>query len=129
MIYKVTINDKVYEVEVEEGKANLLHTGAAAQPVTPSAPVQEASKPAQVQTQLAAPNHAASNAYVAPMPGTILDIKVSKGQQVKKGDTIIVIEAMKMENEISAELNGTVIEIYVAKGAQVNTGTPLILIT
>jgi biotin carboxyl carrier protein len=62
------------------------------------------------------------------MPGTVVALKVSKGQQIKKGDPIMVIEAMKMENEISSDNSGTVVEIYVTKGAQVKTGDPLILI-
>jgi biotin carboxyl carrier protein len=62
------------------------------------------------------------------MPGVVLEIKVTKGQKVKKEDLLVIIEAMKMENEVFAKNSGTVTEIYAAKGRQVNTGDPLILI-
>ena len=122
MIYKVTINDKLYEVEVEKGKANLLETKAV-QAATVAAPVQEPSKPAAVSATAAS-----SDAHTAPMPGVVIDIKVAKGQKVKENDLLLVLEAMKMENEIFAKQSGTISEIYTAKGAQVNTGDPLILI-
>jgi len=120
MIYRVTINDKLYEVEVEEGKANLLRTEAVqAVAAAASAPAE----PAAVQKPVAA-----EGAHTAPMPGTVLELKVSKGQRVKENDLLLVLEAMKMENEVFSRQSGTVAEIYTAKGAQVNTGDPLILI-
>ena len=85
------------------------------------APVQTAA-PAQ-----SAPVAAASaNAIVAPMPGTINAVKVTSGQQVKKGDVLVILEAMKMENEIYAEKDGKVGQVFVQKGASVQTGTALV---
>ena len=121
MIYKVTINDKLYEVEVEEGKASLLRTETAQ--AAAAAPIIEAPTPAAD-----AKPAAASGALAAPMPGVVLELKVAKGQRVKENDLLLVLEAMKMENEIFAQKSGTVTEIYAAKGARVNTGDPLILI-
>jgi len=120
MIYKVTINDKLYEVEVEEGKANLLQTETVQ--AAADVPVQETITPApQVKP-------AAEGVCTAPMPGVVLEIKVTKGQKVKKDDLLLVLEAMKMENEVFAQNSGTVVEIYTAKGKQVNTGDPLLSI-
>jgi len=125
MIYRVTINEKVYEVEVEEGKANLLRTQ-----VVQAFPAEQAPAPA-VETPASVINAkpaAASGALAAPMPGTVLEVKAAKGQRVKEGDLLLVLEAMKMENEIFSKQSGTVAEIYAAKGARVNTGDPLVLI-
>ena len=63
-----------------------------------------------------------------PMPGTILDVKVSVGQAVKNGDTLVVLEAMKMENEILAPHDGTVAQVIVSKGSTVETDSPLIVL-
>ncbi len=131
MIYNVTINDKVYEVEVEKGKANLIKTTAVA--AAPAAPVA-----APVAAAPAAPAPAAAPAVAAaagttpvdsPMPGTILDIKVSVGQAVKEGDLVCILEAMKMENEIYAPCSGSVAQVLVTKGQSVDTGTPLVSIS
>ena len=131
MIYNVTINDKVYEVEVEKGKANLIKTTAVA--AAPAAPVA-----APVAAAPVAPAPAAAPAVAAaagttpvdsPMPGTILDIKVSVGQAVKEGDLVCILEAMKMENEIYAPCSGSVAQVLVTKGQSVDTGTPLVSIS
>jgi len=122
MIYKVTINDKLYEVEVEEGKANLLNTK--------TVQISEDTASAQVtpkSVEVSVPT-ASSDAITAPMPGVVIEIKVTKGQKVKENDLLMILEAMKMENEVFAKKNGTVADIYAAKGKQVNTGDPLILI-
>ena len=128
MIYKVTLNGKIYEVEVEKGEAVIQSEYDAALPQ--SAPV--AAPVAQAPSQAAAPQQAAPvaaagvNAIVAPMPGTINAIKVTSGQQVKKGDVLIILEAMKMENEIYADKDGKVGQVFVQKGATVSTGAPLV---
>ena len=126
MIYKVTLNGKIYEVEVEKGEAVIQAEYEAALPQ--SAPV-AAATPAPVQTPTqapaAAPQSAGANAVTAPMPGTINAVKVTSGQQVKKGDVLFILEAMKMENEIYADRDGKVGQIFTQKGASVQTGSPL----
>ena len=133
MIYKVTINDKVYEVEVEKGKANLLRTTAveAAPAPVAAAPVAAApaAAPAPAPAAPAASVQAGTTPVNAPMPGTILDVKVTAGQQVKEGDLVVILEAMKMENEIYAPCAGTVAQILTNKGASVDTGAPLVTIS
>ncbi len=101
--YKVVINGTAYEVSVEE-------ISAADVKATPAAPAPVAQAPA------------GGEKVEAPMPGTILDVKVSNGQAVKKGELVAILEAMKMENEIFAPCDGTVASLTVAKGASVNAG-------
>ena len=128
MIYKVTLNGKIYEVEVEKGEAVIQSEYEAALPQ--SAPVVATVAQAPVHTAApaqSAPVAAASaNAIVAPMPGTINAVKVTSGQQVKKGDVLVILEAMKMENEIYADKDGKVGQVFVQKGASVQTGTALV---
>jgi biotin carboxyl carrier protein len=142
MRYIVTINNKSYEVEVEKGQANLINVedapvqaavqaAPAAEPVpaqqaAPAAPQQPAPAPVQQAPAAPAVSAAAANGepVKAPMPGTILDIKVSSGQTVKTGDVLFILEAMKMENEIMAPVDG-VVQVVAAKGSSVNTGDVL----
>ncbi len=129
MKYKVTLNNRVYEVEVEKGEAMLVNEyelaapAAAAAPAAPAAPVAAAPAAAPAAGALAA-----GEVVTSPMPGNILKINVAQGQHVNEGDVLIVLEAMKMENEISATKSGTVAQISVTKGAVVETGTPLVVI-
>lgn len=129
MKYKVTLNNRVYEVEVEQGEAMLVNEyelaapAAAAAPAAPAAPVAAAPAAAPAADALAA-----GEVITSPMPGNILKINVTQGQKVNEGDVLIVLEAMKMENEISATKSGTVAQINVTKGAVVETGTPLVVI-
>lgn len=133
MKYKVTLNNRTYEVEVEEGKAMLVDEYEAYAPAAPApvaaAPV--AAAPAVAPAAPAAPAGAALAAgevVKSPMPGNILKINVAQGQKVNEGDVLIVLEAMKMENEIVATKSGTVAQIVTAKGAVVETGAPLVVI-
>lgn len=128
MIYKVTLNGKIYEVEVEKGEAVIQAEYEAALPQSAPAAASVAQAPAQTAApaQTSAPASAGANAIVAPMPGTINAIKVTSGQQVKKGDVLIILEAMKMENEIYADKDGKVGQIFVQKGASVQTGAALV---
>ena len=131
MKYKVTLNNRTYEVEVEEGKAMLIDEFEAYAPAAP-APVAAASvAAAPVAAAPAAPAGAALAAgevVKSPMPGNILKINVTQGQKVNEGDVLLVLEAMKMENEIVATKSGTVAQIVTAKGAVVETGAPLVVI-
>ena len=131
MKYKVTLNNRVYEVEVEMGQAMLIDEYDA---VAPAALAPAPAAPAVVSAASAAPAAAPAAALAAgevvksPMPGNILKINVAPGQKVEEGDVLIVLEAMKMENEIVATKSGTVAQIAVSKGAVVETGAPLVVI-
>lgn len=131
MKYKVTLNNKTYEVEVEAGEAMLVDEYEA---YAPAAPAPVAAAPVAAAAPAAAPAAPAGGALAAgeviksPMPGNILKINVSQGQQVKEGEVLLILEAMKMENEVVATKAGSVAQIVVAKGAVVETGAPLVVI-
>ena len=131
MKYKVTLNGRTYEVEVEHGEAQLLSEYEAIAPAAPAAAPTPAAAPAPAAapTAPAAPAVTAAGETVsAPMPGTIIDVKVSQGQAVKAGDVLAILEAMKMENEVMAPKDGTVAQVVTQKGAKVDTGSPLVVI-
>ena len=113
--YSITVNGNVYDVVVEEADASGVVMAPVASAPVQSAPV-AASKPAAKPAATAA---AGAVTVTAPMPGTILAVKVSVGQAVKKGDVICVLEAMKMENDIPAPADGVIASINVQKGASV----------
>ena len=126
MKYKVTLNGKTYEVEVEETDAVIVNVSDAAPVVPPAAPAH----PAPVASAAPAVPAAAADGVkvLAPMPGTILAMNVSVGQAVKAGKVLLVLEAMKMENEITAPSDGIVKQILVQKGATVDTDAALVVI-
>ena len=132
MKYKVTLNGRTYEVEVEAGKAMLLDEYEAIVPT--AAPVAApAAAPAPVAAPAAAPAPTAAapvagDAVTAPMPGNILKVNVTAGQAVKEGDVLVVLEAMKMENEILAPKACTVKQVLVSKGSTVDTGATLVVL-
>lgn len=129
MKYKVTLNNRTYEVEVEAGQAMLVDEYEAYAPApAAAAPAPVAAAPAAASVS-AAPALAAGEVVKSPMPGNILKINVTVGQKVNEGDTLLVLEAMKMENEIAAPKAGTVAQIIVSKGAVVETGAPLVVIS
>ena len=114
---KITVNGITYDVQVEE-------VGESAAPAA-AAP---ASAPAPKAAPKAAPAVSGGEPVAAPMPGTILSVSVTAGQSVKSGDVLLVLEAMKMENEIKAPKDGTVASVNVAKGESVDTGATLVTI-
>ena len=131
MKYKVTLNGRTYEVEVEAGKAMLLDEYEAIAPAAAPAAAPVAAAP--VAAAPAAPaaggvTVSGGESVSAPMPGNILKVNVSVGQKVKAGDVLVVLEAMKMENEIMAPCDGTVSAVPVSKGSTVNTGDLLVAI-
>jgi len=116
--YTITVNGTAYDVTVEEGAGQ----AAAAPVVKKAAPAAAAPKTAPA----AAPAGAQGNTKVnSPMPGKILSVKVSAGQAVKSGDVIMVLEAMKMENDIVAPKDGTIASVNVAVNDQVESGSLL----
>ena len=116
MKYKVTLNNRVYEVEVEQGEAMLIDEYELKAPA--------AAAPAAAP----AAGLAAGEVVKSPMPGNVLKINVQQGQKVNEGDVLIVLEAMKMENDIVAPKTGTVAQLVVSKGTVVETGAPLVVI-
>ena len=108
--YRVNVNGTAYEVEIELIDANAVASAPAAAPAAAPAP---------------AAGPAGGQAINAPMPGTILKVNVQNGQAVKKGDVLMILEAMKMENEIMAPCDGTVAGVAVAQGATVDSGAVL----
>ncbi|MGA8942339.1 MAG: biotin/lipoyl-containing protein [Thermoactinomyces sp.] len=124
--FRVHVDGQFFEVEVEE-----IESGATA-PVKPA--VNPAGSAAPTVTaapkQTAAPSkpvtNGASNSIKAPMPGSILSVKVNEGEKVKAGQVLLILEAMKMENEIVAPKDGVIDKIYIATGQSVSTDDPLI---
>ena len=124
MKYIIELNGKRFEVEVEKGQASAVYMGEATVQQTKAASPAPAPAPAPASPAAPAPAGAGSSVN-APMPGNILDVRVSAGQKVKAGDILLILEAMKMENEIVAPADGTVTSVCVTKGAVVETGTTL----
>nr|WP_153726681.1 biotin/lipoyl-containing protein [Heliorestis convoluta] len=136
--FKVRVDNQMFYVEVEEipGEGEGFATTAVpAQVAAPAAKVApKVAAPKAAAPKVAAPAKAAApaaggeGAVQAPMPGTIIDVRVTVGQQVNAGDTVVVLEAMKMENELAAPKSGTVQDIGVKKGQAVNAGEVLVRI-
>lgn len=129
MKYKVTLNGKTYEVEVEHGKAVLLdeYEALAPAPAAPAEPV-PATAPAAASPAPAPASLADGETVSAPMPGNIIRVDVKEGDKVTAGQILVILEAMKMENEIVAPKDGTVAQVVTSKGAVVETGSPLVVI-
>ena len=118
--YNITVNGVPYAVSVEE-------TAAGAAPAAPAAAPRAAAPAPKAAPAAKAPAGAAGAVSVkAPMPGNILDVKVKAGASVKSGDILVILEAMKMENEIVAPQDGTVASVNVSKGDTVNSGDVLV---
>ncbi|MDO5022047.1 MAG: biotin/lipoyl-containing protein [Eubacteriales bacterium] len=126
--FNIKVNGVSYQVEVEETAGAAAAPVAAAPSPVAAAPVAAPAAPAAPAPVSAPVVNAEGEKVVAPMPGTILSIKASVGQQVKKNDVLLILEAMKMENEIVAPVDGTVAQIAVKSGDSVNSGDPLVVI-
>ena len=124
MKYIITLNGKQFAVEVERGKAAAQYMGPAAPAPAAPAPAAPAAPAAAAPAPAAAPA-GAGEPVKAPMPGNILDVRVSAGQTVKAGDILLNLEAMKMENEIVAPKDGTLTSVCVSRGQVVETGAVL----
>ncbi len=126
-IAKVTVNGATFEVELKQAlrptTRPIVQVNAPA--AAPAKPAAQAA-PAPAAAPAAAPGAGAK--VEAPLPGTITDVKVAVGQQVKKGDTVVVLEAMKMQNNIEADCDGQVTSVLVKQGDSVMEGTPLLTI-
>ncbi len=118
-VYNVKVNGKLYEVEVEEVLAETKEKQ--------EKEISKVEEPKKEEIEKA-PSEKGIGSVTAPMPGKILDVKVSKGQTLKTGDVVLILEAMKMENEISAHVDGKVSGVYVTKGQSVNSGDVLLSI-
>jgi len=137
----VKVEGKRYEVEVEEVdvKAQTTTLAGGSEPVAEpklaqpkaQAPVAPQPKPQAKQEHIPEPQVETTGGFTveAPMPGAVLDVKVKVGDQVKQGDVLLILESMKMENEITSPFAGKVAEVKVSKGSSVNTGDPMIVLS
>lgn len=121
--FNITVNGTAYDVEVNEVKGA---APAAAPKAAPAAAPKAA--PAPAPAAAAAPVPAGAETVKAPMPGKILSVAVSAGQAVKKGETLLILEAMKMQNEIAAPHDAVVAEVRVAANQTVSTGDDMVVL-
>ena len=128
MKYKVTLNNRTYEVEVEAGKAMLLDEYEAYAPAPAEAPVAAAAAAPAPAPAPAPVSLASGEPVAAPMPGNIVRVDVKQGDTVKAGQILIILEAMKMQNEIVAPKDGTVAQVVVKTGDKVDTGAALFVL-
>lgn len=134
--YRISVDGKSYEVEVQDigtgSSADTRNVPAApaangAVPETAPAAAASAAAPETAAVKpVAVPTDIKGEVMRAPMPGTILSVTASVGQAVKRGEVLLVLEAMKMENEIVAHIDGMISAIYVQKGSTVNAGDPMV---
>lgn len=130
MKYVVTLKNRTYEVEVEEGQAQILDEYEALAPAAGhSAPVSHDSASGGPSTVNPSTHNVSSGTPItSPLPGNVISIPVIQGQEVKEGDVVVIIEAMKMENEVVAPSAGTVEQILVSTGDMVAAGETLLVI-
>ena len=127
MKYEITLNGRIYEVEVETAQPMTSAEFNTYMPA-PVAAVPVAAAAAPAAPAAAAAVTGAGEVITAPMPGNILKVNVTQGQAVKEGDLLIVLEAMKMENEIFSPVSGTVTQVLVQRGATVDTDAAMVVI-
>ena len=123
--YRVTVNGTTYEVEVEQ-VGGAVNTAAAAPTVSAAPEVKQAAEVKAPIAPKAAPAASGGQSVTAPMPGTILKVNAAQGKAFKKGDSLLVLEAMKMENDIVAPCDCTITSVCVSQGASVSTGDVLV---
>lgn len=128
--FLITVNGRKYEVEVEEVNSFAQPQAMQAQPApqqpSAAAPAEPAQQPAAQKNEAAAAEAPSTGTKIcAPMPGKIISVKVGPGQAVKRGDVLMILEAMKMENEIQAPVAGSITAIAVSEGTNVNAGALL----
>ena len=129
MKYKITLQGKTYEVEVEHGEAILLDEYDAVAPVPAvAAPPAAPAAPAPAEKAAESAGSGEGTPVKAPLPGSVVSIMVKEGDAVKSGQVLMLIEAMKMENEVLAPADGVVKQISVSQGSMVATGDTLILL-
>ena len=127
MKYEIALNGRTYEVEVEVASPMKMEEFQAYAPAPVAAPAAAPAAPA-APTAAATVVTGAGEVVSSPMPGNILKVNVTQGQAVKEGDVLVILEAMKMENEIMAPKSGTVTQVLVTRGATVDTDAPLVVI-
>ncbi len=125
--YNVTVNGTAYEITLEAVDPAEVASTAPAAPAAAPAPAAKAEAPA-VPAPAAAPAAGGKETVSSPMPGNILAVNVAQGDAVKKGDVLLILEAMKMENEILSPCDGTVFSVNTTKGSSVETGAVLCVI-
>lgn len=129
-MFRVVVNGNEYNVEIEElGGESSPQKSAPAPAPTPKAAAQPKPTPKAQPTKAAPEAAAAGGTVVAPMPGTILSVAVGIGESVTKGQTLLVLEAMKMENQIMAPADGVVKELNATQGESVNAGDILVVLS
>lgn len=133
--FRINVNGKSYEVEVEEIRDGVQYTAPVSQPAAPISQPTAAPAPAAAPEPKAAPTAkpaanvpASAEKVTAPMPGTIMSVNVKEGDTVKRGDVLCILEAMKMENEIMSPKDGKIVAVSVSQGASVNSGDVLVAI-
>lgn len=120
--YEITVNGKVYQVSVKEVEEDTI-------PLVQGTSQQQTEQSMPSPTQKQPVTEHGQTKIVAPMPGSVLQVRVSEGQKVQKGDVLCILEAMKMENEIIAPINGTISSIQITPNQAVNSGDLFMIIS
>ncbi len=129
-MFRVVVNGSEYKVEIEEladGNASQPTPAKVAPPARPSQP--KAAPQPKTAPKTVADSSAAAGTIIAPMPGTVISVSVAIGESVTKGQTLLVLEAMKMENQIMAPADGVVQELNASQGESVNAGDTLVVLS